>query len=64
MWLLSSDDPLHKNMRLMTEFVSLGLSKYLVGTWLVGVDKLRLKKSAIMIRSLLIDEWWGNNGSQ
>jgi len=51
-------------MRLMTEFVSLGLSKYLVGTWLVGVDKLRLKKSAIMIRSLLIDEWWGNNGSQ
>ena len=61
MWLLSSDDPLHKNMRSMTKFVSLRLSKYLVGTWLMGIDKSRLNESAIM-RSSLINKWWENKG--
>ena len=48
----------------MTEFESLSLSEYLVGTWLVGTDRLRLKESAITIRSSLIEEWWINNESQ
>jgi len=57
MWLLSSDDPLHKNIRSMTKFVPLRLSKYLVGTWLMGVDKSRLNESAIIMRSSLINKW-------
>jgi len=48
----------------MTEFESLLLSEYLVGTWLIETNRLRLKESAIMIRSLLIEEWWLNKGSQ
>ena len=57
MWWLSSDDLLHKNIKSMTKFMSLGLSEYLVKTWLVGIDKLRLNKSAIIKRSSLINEW-------
>ena len=48
----------------MTEFASLTLSEYLVGIWLVGTDRLRLKESTIIIRSLLVEEWWLNKGFQ
>jgi len=41
----------------MTEFALLGLSEYLVGNWLVGIDKSRLNKLAIIMRSSPIDEW-------
>ena len=50
-------------MRLITEFESYSLLEYLVGTWLVGFDSSKLNKSAIMRRSSLIEEWWGNDGS-
>ena len=40
----------------MTEFELLTLSEYLVGTWLVEIDKSRLNESATIIRSLLIVE--------
>ena len=62
-WLLSSEEPLHKNIRSMTELDSLTVSEYLVGTWLVGIDKSNLKESAIIIRLLLIEKWWGKDGS-
>ena len=39
------------------------LSEYLIGTRLVGIDKSKLNKSAIIKRSSLIEEWWGNKGS-
>jgi len=38
------------------EFDSPEVSKYLVGTWLVGDDKSMLKESATIIRLLLIEE--------
>ena len=56
-WLLSSVDPLCKNMRLMTKFDPLSKSIYLVGTWWVGDDSSRLKESAMIIRLLLKAEW-------
>jgi len=55
-WLFNLLEPLWRNMRSMTEFESLTLSKYLVGTWLVGLDKSRLNKSAIIRRSSLMVE--------
>jgi len=48
----------------MTEFDPLFESKYLVGTQLVGKDSFRLNKSTIVIRSLLITEWWGKDRFQ
>ena len=47
----------------MTEFESLALSEYLVETWLFRYNRLKLKESAIVKRSLLMEEWWLNNGS-
>jgi len=47
----------------MTEFESLALLEYLVGTWLIGYDRLKLKESAITKRLSLMEEWWLNNGS-
>ena len=47
----------------MTEFELLLLLEYLVGTWLIGHERFRLKESAIIIRSSLIEEWWGKDGS-
>ena len=32
------------------------MSEYLVRTWLVGIDKFKLKESAIIMRSLLIEK--------
>ena len=40
----------------MTEFASLTVSKYLVGTWLVGIDKSKLNESAMIIKLSLIVE--------
>ena len=47
----------------MTEFDPSGVSEYLVGHRLVGLERERLKESAIIIKSLLIEEWVGNKGS-
>jgi len=47
----------------MTEFASPAVLEYLVRHGLVGVDSARLNKSSIMIRLLLIEEWWGKDGS-
>jgi len=33
---------------LMTEFKSFALSEYLIGTWLMEIDKFKLKESAII----------------
>ena len=63
-WLLTSVDPLHKNMRSITKFALVLESKYLVGTWLIGSKSLRLNKSAIVKRLLLKVEWWGKDRSQ
>ena len=63
-WLLSSVKPLHKNIRSMTECELLAMSKYLVGTQWVEIDRSKLKEFAMIIRSLLMAEWWGKDGSQ
>ena len=47
----------------MTEFDSFILSKYLVKTWLVDLDKHKSIKSAMSVRRLLWKEWYGKNGS-
>ena len=47
----------------MTKFESFTLSEYLVGTWLVEIDKSKLEESVIIRRSLLIEEWWGKEKS-
>ena len=46
------------------EFDLPGVSEYLVRTWLVWDDKFKLKESTTIIRSLLMEEWWGKEGSQ
>jgi len=56
MWLLSLLDPLHRNIRSMTELDSSVVSEYLVGTGLVGVDSSKLNELAIIKRSSLMDE--------
>ena len=53
---MSSLDLLHRNIKLMTEFALPTVSEYLIGTWLVGIDKSKLNKSAMIIRSSLIVE--------
>ena len=62
-WLLSSEELHQRNMRLITEFASLALSAYLVGIWLIGNDKFKLKELAIIIKSSLMDEWYRKDGS-
>jgi len=44
-------------MRLIMEFASPIVSEYLVGQGLMGVDRVRLNESAIIIKSSLIEEW-------
>jgi len=39
------------------------MSKYLVGQELVGDKRAKLKESAIIRRSSLMDAWWGKEGS-
>ena len=55
-WVLISVDLLCKNIRSITEFDLMLESKYLVGTWLVENNSLRLKESTIIIKLLLKDE--------
>ena len=62
-WLLSSADPLQKNTRSITKLALPLVLEYLVGIGLVGSDKSKLKESAIIIRSSLIEEWYRNEGS-
>ena len=62
-WLSISLDPQCKNIRSMTELEFWSLSEYLVRTWLVGRERPRLKKSAIIKKSLLIEEWYRKKGS-
>ena len=54
-WLISFD-PYQRNIRLMVEFDSSAVSEYLVGQGLVGDKRAKLKESAIIKRSSLIDE--------
>jgi len=49
-WLLSSLEPLQRNMRSMVELELLSVSEYLVEAMLVGLDSFKLKESAIVIR--------------
>ena len=63
-WLLSSVKPLRKNIRSMTEFESPAMSKYLVGIQWVGIDRSKLKESAMIIRLSLIAEWYRKDRSQ
>ena len=63
-WWSSSEDPLQRNMRSMTEFDSPAMSEYLVGPGLVGEERARSKESAMIIKSSLIEEWKGKDGSQ
>ena len=44
-------------MRLMVKFDLLVLSVYLVGTWLVGIDKDKSRESARIIKLSLMDKW-------
>ena len=44
------------------EFDPPGVSEYLVGHRLVGLERERSKESAIIIKSSLIEEWVGNKG--
>ena len=62
-WLSSSEEPLWKNIRSRIEFASPDVSEYLVGQELVGLDKNRLNESAMINKSSLMVEWWGNEGS-
>ena len=55
-WVLISVDPLHKNIRLITEFDLISESEYLVETWLVGNNSSRLKEFTMIIRSSLKEE--------
>jgi len=50
-------------MRSIMEFASPVVSEYLVGQGLMGVDRARLNKSAIIIKSSLIEEWNRKNES-
>jgi len=50
-------------MRSMMEFDSPVMSEYLVGHRLVGLERVRLKESAIINKLSLIKEWKGKEGS-
>jgi len=47
----------------MTELASSAISKNLVGEGLVGIDNVKLNESAMIIRSSLIEKWWGKEES-
>jgi len=47
----------------MVELASPIVSEYLVGQGLVGDERAKLKESAIIRRSSLMDTWWGKEGS-
>ena len=58
-WLFSSSDPNCRNIKLRIKFKSWLLSEYLVGTWLMGLDRPKLKNSAMSNNKLLWEEWCG-----
>ena len=60
---LSYYNILWRNIRSITELASLLVSEYLVGVGLVSINKSKLNESAKIIRSSLIDKWWGKDGS-
>ena len=47
----------------MVELASPIVSEYLVGQGLVGDERAKLKESTIIRRLLLMDAWWGKEGS-
>ena len=55
-WLSSLNELHQRNIRSMTEFELFALSEYLVGTWLVGIDRFKLNESVIIRRLSLMDE--------
>ena len=59
---LSLLESLQRNIRSNTKSDIPSISKYIVGIGLVGINKSRLNDSAIINRSLLIEEWWGKEG--
>ena len=61
--MFSSEELQQRNIKLMTEFESLVLLEYLVETWLIEYNRLKLKESAITKRLSLMEEWWLNNRS-
>ena len=50
-------------MRSITKLASPVMSENLVEKGLVGVDNVKLNESAMIIRSSLIEEWWGKERS-
>ena len=44
-WLLNSSEFGHRNIRLIAKFELLGLSTYLIGTWIVVLEIHRLRES-------------------
>ena len=57
MWVLISSELAQKNIKLITKLDLLGLSTYLVGTWLISIDSSKLKESATSLRVLVYIEW-------
>ena len=62
-WSFSSADPCLRNIKSITELDSPAVSENLVGPGLVGDDNVRSNKSAIIIRSSLMEEWNWKEGS-
>ena len=54
--MFNSEESYWRNIKLITKFELL-LSEYLVGTWLMGDKKLKLKESAMIKRLSLMEEW-------
>ena len=61
--MLISSKLTQRNIRLITELDSLGLSIYWVKTWIIDIDSFKSKASAISIRMSVYTEWWGYDGS-
>ena len=57
-WLSNSVELLQRNMRLIIEFNSWQLSKYLVVIWSIEWESSKLKTLAKIKRLLLMWEWW------
>ena len=62
-WLLSLLDLLWRNIRSITKSNLPLVSEYLVETGLVGSKRSKLNELASIKRSLLMEEWWGKEGS-
>ena len=49
-WVLNSSEFVQRNIKLITKLKSLGLSIYLIGTYIISVDSSKLKEIAISLR--------------